>query len=150
MRKLRRVLKRLKYAWKIGLWGYKSTPWNEYDKFFDLICFQLEVMAEEFERLDYTESCLQDAKDMRKVIRLIKSGIQETRHNKYLESVYFADLDGWEEPLKSIFRKGVEEDIARGKRPYDYGTCRYLESQDQRAIELALKLIAYKYTGWWQ
>lgn len=114
---------------------FKQPPWQEYESFIEIICKRLRDMADSFEKNPITTTSLQDAKDMRKVICLLKMGVDEYYHNKYYDEGTKEQPDLW----KLEWKEGYNTD--------DWFKA---ADKDQKALEIAFKMMSYKLRGWWQ
>jgi hypothetical protein len=145
--RIRNFIKRFERWWKYSKHLWKENSWNENHEFFRIIQLQLSIMAKEFENSQITTSAEQDAKDMKKVILLLDRYMDEYYSSKYYD--------------EGIIRKDpFEMDIAEFnewiKKPLQwkegYSTEGWYETmkQDQKALDIAMRIIAQKSPGWWQ
>lgn len=135
MYRIRNFITRFRRACKWWLFIYKQPSWQEYETFIDIMVKRLLDMAKEFEDNPITMSSEQDAKRMRLAAKLLKMYQQEHYMEKYYD-------DG-------ILNKNYKSFTLKWKEGYSTKSWISL-NKDQKALNLAMRIIAQNMGGWWQ
>jgi len=138
--KINNWLKRVKRAFQWGWFTYKQRPWLEYDNLSAIIERYLLEMSKEFKEKDITVSSIYNSQRMVLAAKLLKRGTSAYYENEYVESMWLEDML---DPTYPAFTGGFHP-------TYNLSDSLKAEKKDQKAIELAFKIISRDLTRWWQ